>query len=67
MFDAFRRLLTFLTGILVVVAAALDECPRYAAIAVGLLLMGVFTVPELLLFVKGKIADRTNDTEGGGI
>lgn len=60
MFDAFRRMLTFLCGLVIVLVSFLQECPRPAAIAIGLLLMGVFSVPEVIGFVKGKI--REEDT-----
>ena len=54
MLDAFRRTLAFLAGLGIVVGGLINECPRVAGIAVGLLLMGVFTVPEALGFVKGR-------------
>ena len=30
-----------------------DDCPRIGAIAVGLLMMGLFTVPEALGVIRG--------------
>jgi hypothetical protein len=46
--DIFRRTLAFVIGLIIVLFGLLDECPRVGAIAIGLLLMGVFTVPEAL-------------------
>ena len=51
---AFRGTLAFLAGLLLVIFGVIDECPRIGAIAVGLLLMGVFTVPEALGVIRGK-------------
>jgi hypothetical protein len=58
MLDAFRRTLAFIVGLAIVVAGLMHECPRIAAIAVGLLLMGVFTVPEALGIVKGMLKEN---------
>ena len=51
--DTFRKTLAFLVGLALVVFGIGDECPRVGAIAVGLLLMGVFTVPEALRVIRG--------------
>ena len=53
-FNTFRRTLAFVVGIALVVFGIIDSCPRIGAIAVGLLLMGVFTVPEALGVIRGK-------------
>jgi hypothetical protein len=52
--EAFRRTFAFVVGTLLVVFGVMDECPRIGAIAVGLLMMGVFTVPEALGVIRGK-------------
>jgi hypothetical protein len=52
--DQFRRTLAFLSGIMLVVFGVTDECPRVGAIAVGLLMMGVFTVPEAIGVIRGE-------------
>jgi hypothetical protein len=52
-FNTFRRTLAFVVGTLLVVFGITDACPRIGAIAVGLLLMGVFTVPEALKVIRG--------------
>ena len=44
----FRTFLSFLTGLFLVVVSVLDECPRVGELLIGLLLMGVFTVPEVI-------------------
>lgn len=49
----FRTTLAFVVGLLLVVFGIIDTCPRIGAIAVGLLLMGVFTVPEALRVIRG--------------
>jgi hypothetical protein len=36
-----------------VIFGVTDQCPRIGAIAVGLLIMGVFTVPEALAVIRG--------------
>ena len=46
--DVFRRTIAFVIGLVIVFFGLVDECPRVGAIAIGLLLMGVFTVPEAL-------------------
>lgn len=55
MLDAIQRILTFLVGSLVLIGGILDDCPRPAVIAVGLLLMGIFTVPQAVSIVKSMI------------
>lgn len=56
MLEAIRRTLAFLAGLAIVVGGLINECPRVAGIAVGLLLMGIFTVPEALGFVHRQTA-----------
>jgi len=51
--ESFRRTVAFLSGIGLVVFGVTDDCPRVGAIAVGLLMMGLFTVPEVLKVVRG--------------
>jgi hypothetical protein len=51
--SAFRRTIAFLVGILLVVFGITDACPRIGAIAVGLLMMGVFSVPEAIGVIRG--------------
>ena len=58
--ETFRRTVSFLAGLVIVIGALLDECPRVADIAVGLLLMGIFTVPEALGIVKGMFKENDN-------
>jgi hypothetical protein len=58
--ETFRRTVSFFAGLVIVVGALLDECPQVAAIAVGLLLMGVFTVPEALGIVRGMLKGDDN-------
>jgi len=50
----------FFVGAAIVVGGLIDECPRVGAIAVGLLMMGVFSVPEAMRFIQG----RSNGSEG---
>jgi hypothetical protein len=56
--DIFRRTLAFVIGLLIVLMGLLDECPRLGAIGVGLLLMGVFTVPEALGMIGRASRDK---------
>jgi hypothetical protein len=58
--EAFRKMLTFLAGLTIVIGALVDECPRVAAVSIGLLLMGIFTVPEAFGIIKGMI-DKEKD------
>lgn len=58
MFDVFRKTLTFLIGSVIVVGGLLDECPKIAVVAIGLLLMGVFTIPEAMALVKSRIREE---------
>jgi hypothetical protein len=53
--DGFRRMLSFLVGLAIVVAGLKHECPRVATIVIGLLLMGMFSVPEALEIIKGFV------------
>lgn len=56
-----RTTIAFLVGVSLVVAGIVDECPRIGAVAIGLLLMGLFTVPEAFSVIRGK--DPTKGTE----
>jgi hypothetical protein len=51
--EAFRKTLAFLAGMFLVIFGVTDSCPRIGAIAVGLLMMGLFTVPEVMKVVRG--------------
>lgn len=51
--EAFRRTLAFVVGVVIVFFGITDNCPRVGAIAVGLLMMGLFTVPEVMKVVRG--------------
>jgi hypothetical protein len=51
--EAFRRTLAFVSGVILVFFGVTDDCPRIGAIAVGLLMMGLFTVPEALGVIRG--------------
>jgi uncharacterized membrane protein len=55
--EAFRRTIAYLVGLALVVGGIMDECPRVGAIAIGLLLMGVFSVPQALGIIRGKRED----------
>jgi hypothetical protein len=54
MLDAFRKVLAFVSGIVLVISGLLNERPRAATIVIGLSLMGTFTIPEAFGMVKGK-------------
>jgi len=54
----FRRTISFLAGVFLVVIGVLGDCPRFGAVIVGLLLMGMFTVPETIALLKGRIKDE---------
>jgi hypothetical protein len=51
--EAFRRTLAFVAGLALVIFGVTDQCPRIGAIAVGLLMMGLFTVPEAIGVIRG--------------
>jgi hypothetical protein len=51
--DDFRRTVAFLSGVILVFFGVTDDCPRIGAIAVGLLMMGLFTVPEAMRVIRG--------------
>jgi hypothetical protein len=40
-----------------VIFGVTDACPRIGAIAIGLLMMGLFTVPEALTVIRGTKPD----------
>ena len=46
--------MAFLAGVTLVLFGVTDECPRVGAIAVGLLMMGLFTVPEAMTAIRGE-------------
>jgi hypothetical protein len=56
--ESFRRTAAFLAGMVLVIFGVTDECPRIGAIAVGLLMMGLFTVPEVMKVVRGTRDDE---------
>lgn len=64
MLDGFRRMVSFIVGLLIVIAAIADACPRFAAISIGLLLMGIFTVPEAFWFLKDQLYKEKDDPGG---
>lgn len=66
MFDTLRKTISFLVGLLIVIAAVMNECPRLLAISIGLLLMGLFTVPETFWFLKGQYGDDSSNKPPGG-
>ena len=51
--ETFRRTLSFIAGVIMVFFGVTDDCPRIGAIAVGLLMMGLFTVPEAMRVIRG--------------
>jgi hypothetical protein len=59
--DQFRKTVAFLSGILLVFFGITDDCPRVGAIAVGLLMMGLFTVPEVMKVVRGPSGRDDDD------
>jgi hypothetical protein len=52
--EKFRKLFAFIIGALIVVGGLIDECPRVGAIAIGLLMMGIFTVPDAVGIIRGE-------------
>jgi hypothetical protein len=50
--------MAFLSGIVLVFFGVTDDCPRIGAIAVGLLMMGLFTVPEAMKVIRGTGKDE---------
>jgi hypothetical protein len=56
--EMFRKGVSIGIGGFLVIGGIIDECPRVATVAVGLLLMGAFTVPEAIGFIKGGIGDK---------
>lgn len=63
MLEAFRRTLTFLLGLTIVFGAVRDVCPRPLVFGIGLILMGVFTVPEAFEFIKGTFKKNGDDQQ----
>ena len=51
--EGFRRTLAFVSGVILVFFGVTDDCPRIGAIAIGLLMMGLFTVPEAMRVIRG--------------
>jgi hypothetical protein len=64
MLEVFQKTTSFIVGLLIVVAAIMNECPRLAAISIGLLMMGLFTVPEAFWYLKDQLY-RGKDDPGG--
>jgi len=61
--ESFRRTLAFIAGVVMVFFGVTDECPRVGAIAVGLLMMGLFTVPEVMKVVRGPGGSIDDDPD----
>jgi hypothetical protein len=53
--DALRRFLSFVAGLILILFGFLGECPRAGAVVIGFLLMGMFTVPEALGILRGRV------------
>ena len=51
--ETFRKTFAFVAGVGLVFFGVLDDCPRVGAITIGLLMMGVFTVPEAMKLIRG--------------
>ena len=51
--EAFRKTLAFVSGVILVFFGVTDDCPRIGAIAIGLLMMGLFTVPQAMGVIRG--------------
>jgi len=58
--ESIRRFVSFLAGLFLVLIGILGDCPRFGAIVVGLLLMGMFSVPEALTMFKGRPMPGSN-------
>jgi hypothetical protein len=56
--ETFRKTVAFLSGVTLVFFGVTDDCPRIGAIAVGLLMMGLFTVPEAMKVIRGTGKDE---------
>ena len=52
--ESVRKMLAFFIGLLIVIVGVMDDCPRVGAITIGLLLSGIFTVPEAIGIIRGK-------------
>jgi hypothetical protein len=61
--ETFRRAISVIVGAILVLGGVLDECPRVAAVAVGLLLLGAFTAPEALKVVRGSYEEKRREDE----
>ena len=61
--ESFRKFLSILIGGLLILGGIVDECPRVATVAVGLLLIGAFTVPEALSIVRGTLGEKRREDE----
>jgi hypothetical protein len=59
--ESFRNTLAFIAGVVLVFFGVTDDCPRVGAIAVGLLMMGLFTVPEAMRVIRGTGRDDRGD------
>jgi hypothetical protein len=59
--EQFRRTVSFLAGVVMVFFGVTDDCPRVGAIAVGLLMMGLFTVPEAMRIFRGSLPSSDDD------
>jgi hypothetical protein len=62
--ESFRKTVAFLAGIALVWFGVTDDCPRVGAIAVGLLMMGLFTVPEVMKVVRGPTGGDAGQSGG---
>lgn len=61
--EAFKKLIAFLVGVVLVVFGAVDECPRLGAVAIGLLLMGTFSVTEAYTLIRGFTTGKGSEDD----
>lgn len=61
--EAFKKLVGFLVGVVLVVFGVIDQCPRLGAVVVGLLLMGVFSVTEAFTLIRGLSTEKGREED----
>ena len=61
--EGIRRFLSFSVGLIIVFVGVLGECPRFGAIVIGLLLMGMFSVPEAFHILKVRSTQHDRPEE----
>jgi hypothetical protein len=62
--EILRQVVSFIVGLLMLLLGLFGPCTHVGYIVLGLLLMGIFTIPEVMkLFYPRRVSDGINEGE----